>query len=212
MTEPIAARTVRKRSVDTREKSGLKNGTVKDLVSGLAPHTRGHGVTNMFGNPNPMTESLWRVGGESRIIHLTTHRFHPSELEERADVSNTSSCQENGLAEILGWVGDAVEDMSDVTHAEEPKFRGRTSAVHEAVDGTLEGLTATFEEVLMLMMCFTLPESNPKWFETVGQFPAGVVACVITKETVRSSPFLDEGLNGTEKTLGAGNGFNVDHV
>ena len=77
-------------------------------------------MTNVLSNPNPMAESLWRIRGEGRVIHLAINWFHPRKLEERTNVSNTSSRQENGLSKVLGWVGAAVEDMSNVTHAEEP--------------------------------------------------------------------------------------------
>ena len=39
-----------------------------------------------------------------------------------------------------------------------------------------------------------------------------MVTRMITEDAVRGSQSSDKGLNGTEKTLGTGNGFNVDHV
>ena len=66
------------------------------------------------------------------------------------------------MAEVLGRVGNAVKDASDTTHAKEPEFRWGTSPVHEPVNGTFECLISAFEEVLVLMIRFTLPKSDPK--------------------------------------------------
>ena len=62
---------------------------------------------------------------------------------------------------------------------------------------------ASFEEILVLTVGFTLPQADPKEFHVVGEFPAGMVTRVIAEDTVRSSPPSDEGLNGTEETFGA---------
>ena len=61
-------------------------------------------------------------------------------------------------------------------------------------------------------MHFTLPKSNPKELEMIGQLAPGMITCVIAKQTVGRSPFADEGLDSTKKALGAGDGFNVNHM
>ena len=79
--KPIMTRIVRKRSrpsvVNTRKKGWTEHGTVKNLIGNLAPHARGHSVTNMFSHPNPTPESLRRLGRERRIIDLAADWFHP---------------------------------------------------------------------------------------------------------------------------------------
>ena len=74
-------------------------------------------MTNMFGNPDPIAKSLWGIRGEGRVIHFTMNGFHPGELEERTNISHTTCRQENRLAEILGGVGHAVEDVGNTAHA-----------------------------------------------------------------------------------------------
>ena len=69
--------------------------------------------------------------------------------------------------EILQGIGDAIEHAGCATHAEEPQFMRRASAIHEAIDGTLESLMLVFEQILVLVMCLTLPKSNPKELEMI---------------------------------------------
>jgi hypothetical protein len=87
--------------VDARKKSGTEDGTVNDLVGGFTPHARGHSVSNVFSNTNPIPESLWRIRRKGGVVDLVVNGFHPGELEEGTNVSNTSCRQENGLTEVL---------------------------------------------------------------------------------------------------------------
>ena len=134
LLEPIVVRVVRKRScpciMHAQKESRSKNRSVQNLIGSLAPYAGGHGMTNMLSDPDPIAKSFRRIRGEVRIIHLTMNGFHPGKLEERTNVSHTTGRQECRLTEILGGVGDAVEHMSDATHAEEPQFRGRACAIH----------------------------------------------------------------------------------
>ena len=52
----------------------------------------------------------------------------------------------------------------------------------------------------------------PKEVEIVHELTNSVVAGMVSKEAIGGSPFADKGLEGTEKSLGAGNGFNVNHM
>ena len=62
---------------------------------------------------------------------------------------------------------------------------------------------ATFEHVLMLMVSLTAPQSYPEKVEVVDEFRTGMVASVVTEETVRRSPFANKGLEGPEERFGA---------
>jgi len=163
----------------------------------------------MLSDPDPVAEGFGGIGGKAGVIDLATDGFQPRKLEKGTDISNTSSRQEEGLTKVLGRVGDAVKDTSNMTHAKEPQFRRGTSPVHEPVDGGLKSLASAFEEVLMLMTRFTSPKPDPKEFETIRQFSAGVIARMVAEETIGGSPSLNEGLNCAEEAFGAGNGFDV---
>ena len=56
-------------------------------------------------------------------MDFVVNGFEPRELKEGTDVGNASGGHEDGSKVVKGGIGKAIEDMSNATHAEEPKFR-----------------------------------------------------------------------------------------
>ena len=143
--------------VDAREESRTEDRSIQDLIGGFAPDARGHGMTDVFRNADPEAKFFGGVRGKRGVVDLVIDGFHPRELKERANVSDAPSSEENGLSMVERRVGNAIEDVSHVAHAEEPEFRWRTGAIHKAINGPFESLIPTFEHVLVLMVGFATP-------------------------------------------------------
>jgi len=86
--------------MNSRKEGRAKNRTVENLIGGLTPDLRGHGVADVFGNPNPVPECLGRFRRKRGIIYLVIDRFEPGVLEKRANVCNAPSGKENGLTVV----------------------------------------------------------------------------------------------------------------
>ena len=114
-------------------------------------------MTDVFRNADPEAKFFGGVRGKRGVVDFVIDRFHPRELKERANVSDAPSSEENGLTMVERRIGNSIEDVSDVAHAEEPEFRWRTGAIHKAVNGPFESLVPTFEHVLVLMVGLTTP-------------------------------------------------------
>ena len=69
-----------------------------------------------------------------------------------------------------------------------------------------------FEHVLVLIACFSLPQTNPKEVKRVHDFATSVVAGVITKETVWRSKFANKRMEGTEEGFGPQGGLDMNNV
>ena len=143
--------------VDAREESRTEDGAIQDFVGGLAPDTRGHGMTDVFCNADPEAKFFGGVRGKRGVVDLVIDGFHPGELKERANVSDAPSGEEDGLSMVKRGIGNSIEDVSYIAHAEEPEFRWRTGAIHKAINGPFESLMPTFEHVLVLMVGFATP-------------------------------------------------------
>ena len=114
-------------------------------------------MTDVFRNADPEAKFFGGVGGERGVVDLIIDGFHPRELKERTDVSNAPSSEDDGLAMVKRRIGNSIEDVSYIAHAEEPEFRWRTGAIHKAINGPFESLIPTFEHVLVLMVGFATP-------------------------------------------------------
>ena len=53
-------------------------------------------------------------------MDFVANGFEPRELKEGTDVGDASGGHEDGLTVVKGWIGKAIEDASNVAHAEEP--------------------------------------------------------------------------------------------
>ena len=90
------------------EKVGINGradrGTVDDGVGGFVPDAKGHAVANVFGNANPIAESLVGLGWEVAIVDMIVYRFHPGELENGTDVSDVAGGKKERLTIVKRWV------------------------------------------------------------------------------------------------------------
>ena len=84
--------------------SHADRGTVEDCVGVLVPDAKGHAVANVFGNANPIAESLVGLGWEVAIVDMIVYRFHPGELENGTDVADVSGGKKERLTIVKCWV------------------------------------------------------------------------------------------------------------
>jgi len=78
--------------------------TVNDGVGGLVPDVKGHTVANVFGNANPVAESLSGLGWKVAIVDMIVYGFQPRELEDGTDVADVTSGKKKGLSMVKRWV------------------------------------------------------------------------------------------------------------
>ena len=89
---------------EIRVNSRANRRTVNDGVGGLVPDVKGHTVANVFGNANPVAESLSGLGWKVAIVDMIVYRFQPGELENGTDVAYVACGKKEGLAIVKRWV------------------------------------------------------------------------------------------------------------
>ena len=115
----------------------------------------------MFGNAYKVTEAFGRLGTERGVIGLKINRFKLEETGVRAYIAKCTGSNEDRLFVRQSRIRNNIEESSNVCHAQQPEMRWCACTVHDAIDNMLKCLISPFKLILVLVIGFTLPESDP---------------------------------------------------